>query len=66
MASVRQVFGCKAIVYNPKERRQGAEQETMRKCLYLGMAKQVSNGYRLLQYTVAENVMLEFIGDIFE
>ena len=66
VASVLQVFGCKAIVFNPKERRQGAEQETTRKCLYLGMATEVANGYKLLQYDVTENGMLEFIGDIFE
>ena len=30
------------------------------------MAKDVSHGYKLLQYNVAENGMLEFIGDIFE
>ena len=66
MASVLQVFGCKAIVYNPKERQQGAEQETTRKRLYLGMAKQVSYGYKLLQCNVAENGMLEFIGNFFE
>ena len=48
-ASVLQVFGCKTIVYNPEERRQGAEQETTRKCLYLGMAKEVASGYKLLQ-----------------
>ena len=66
MVSVLQVFGCKAIVYSPKERRQGAEQATTRKCLYLGMARQVSNGYKLLQYNVAENGMLELIGDGFE
>ena len=66
VVSVQQVFGCKAVVHSPMERRHGAAQETTRKCHYLGMAKEVSSGYKLLQYNVAENGMLEFIGNIFE
>ena len=64
-----QVFGCKSTVFSPKERRQGAEvteKKTPRKFFYLGMTKEVANGYTLLQYNVAENSMLEFVGDIFE
>ena len=66
MASVLQVCGCKAIVFSPKEMRQGAEQEMSQRCLYLRMAKEVANGYKLLQYNVADNGMLELIGGTLE
>ena len=50
--------GRKAVVFSPKERRQAVEQETTQKCFYLRMAKEVAYGYRLLQYSVADNGML--------
>ena len=60
------MFGSRAVAYLPRELRQGAEQPSIRQCIYLGMADEVGNGQRLIEYYTNDKGIAVLMGQVFE